>query len=106
MPGFTWAVNTFFAVFVILMILGDLTEGTLFQYFFGAAKALFVVSFLILSLKNGIVNVALENLSLTVDLTTLYAFATLLSLLGLVRVMLQLINFMNERAETAVQPSR
>lgn len=103
-PGFAATVDTFVIIFIVLMILGDLTERTIFQCFFGIAKALFVVFYLVLSLKNGIVNVTFESLNLTVNLTMLYAIATLLSLLGLARVMLQLINFMNERAESTVQP--
>lgn len=88
------------------MILGNLTEHTIFQYVFGTAKALFIVFYLILSLKNAIINVTLENLNLTVDLTTLYIVATLLSLLGFARVLLQLINFINERSEATIQPLR
>lgn len=102
-PGFAETLDVFVVVFVVLMVLGDLTERTVFQCFFGVARALFVVFYLVLSLGNGVISVTFENLSLSVDLTMLYAVATLLSLLGLVRAMLQTINFVNERAERAIQ---
>jgi hypothetical protein len=103
-PGFAGSLDAFVVVFVALMILGDLTARTIFQCFFGVARALFVALYLISSMGNGVINVAFENLSLSVDVTMLYAVAALLSLLALVRAILQTINFVNERAESAVQP--
>jgi hypothetical protein len=38
-------------------------SGTIYQHFFNAAKALFVISYLILSLKGGIMGVTFENMS-------------------------------------------
>jgi hypothetical protein len=103
-PGLVGTIDMFVVVFIVLMILGDLTERTIFQYFFGVARALLVVFYLVLSMGNGTISVGFENLSLSVDLTMLYAIAALLSLLGLARAMLQTINFMNERAESRYQP--
>jgi hypothetical protein len=103
-PGFMGTIETIVVVFIVLMVLGDLTERTIFQCFFSTARSLFVVAYLILSLGDGIINVGFENFSLTVNLTMLYTIAVLLSLLGLARSVLQAINFMNERAESSIQP--
>jgi uncharacterized ion transporter superfamily protein YfcC len=103
-PRFMGSIETFVVVFIVLMILGDLTERTIFQCFFSTARSLFVITYLILSLGNGIINIGFENFSLTVNLTMFYTIAALLSLLGLARSMLQAINFINERAESATQP--
>ena len=98
-PGFQQIIETFVIVYIILMIVGDLTSGTIFKHFFDAAKALFIIYYLILSLKGGIFSLSYENLSLIVDLRPLIAIVTLLSLLGFAKSILQAINFLNEKAE-------
>jgi hypothetical protein len=103
-PALTGTIETFVVVFIVLMVLGDLTERTIFQYFFGTARAMFVVAYLILSLGDGIINVGVKNFSLSLNLTVFYAVAVLLSLIGVARSLLQAISFMNERAEGSIQP--
>ncbi|MGQ9507741.1 MAG: hypothetical protein ACUVTB_07820 [Candidatus Bathycorpusculaceae bacterium] len=98
-PGFQQMVETFVIVYIVLMIVGELVTGTIFKYFFDAAKALFVICYLILSLKGGIFSMAYQNLSLIVDLRPVIAIVTLLSLLGFAKSILQAINFMSEKAE-------
>jgi len=98
-PGLHQTVETFVMVYITLMILGELTSGTIFQYFFGGAKALFMIGYLMLSLKGGMLGIVFQNVNLIVDLRLFLAIAMLLSLLGLAKSILQAINFMNEKAE-------
>jgi len=98
-PGFQQMVETFVMVYILLIIIGELTSGTIFQYFFNVAKALFVIGYLIFSLKGGIFGLTFQNVSLMVDLRLFLAIAMLLSLLGLAKSVLQAINYMNEKAE-------
>jgi hypothetical protein len=98
-PGFQQMVETFVMVYILLIIIGELTSGTIFQYFFNVAKALFVIGYLIFSLKGGIFGLTLQNVSLMVDLRLFLAIAMLLSLLGLAKSVFQAINYMNEKAE-------
>ena len=98
-PGFIESIEVFVMVYIVLMILGDLTAKTVFQYFFSTARALFFMAYLLLSMGGGIFNKNYENFSLTVNLTLFYTVAVLLSLLGFARTILQAINFMSERAE-------
>jgi hypothetical protein len=100
-PGIAESIEVFVAVYVALMILSDLTEHTVFQYFFNTARALFFIAYLLLSMGNGVFSTNYENFSLTVDLTLFYTVAVLLSLLGVARTILQAINFMHERAEAS-----
>jgi hypothetical protein len=81
------------------MVVGEITSGTIFKHFFDAAKALFVICYLILSLKGGIFSVGYQNLSLVVDFRPLIAIVTLLSLFGFAKSIFQAINFLNEKAE-------
>jgi hypothetical protein len=98
-PGFQQTIEIFVMVYIFLMIIGELTGGTVFQHFFSVAKALFVILYLIFSLKRGIVGMTFQNMNLVVDLRLFLVIAILLSLLGLAKSMLQAISFINERAE-------
>jgi len=98
-PGLQQMIEIFVMVYICLMIVGELTSGTIFQYFFSVAKALFVIGYLIFSLKGGIFGLTFQNVSLMVDLRLFLAIAMLLSLLGLAKSVLQAINYMSEKAE-------
>jgi hypothetical protein len=100
-PGLLESIEVFVAVYIVLMILGDLTSNTVFQYFFGTARALFFMSYLLLSMGDGVFSTSYENFSLTVNLTIFYTIMVLLSLLGVARTILQAINFMHEKAEAS-----
>jgi hypothetical protein len=81
------------------MVIGDLTSGTIFQYFFNAARALFVICYLIFSLNGGIFGITVQNISLSIDLRLFLTIATLLSLLGFAKSILQAVDYLNTRAE-------
>ena len=98
-PGFHQTVETFVMVYIVLMIFGEFTSGTIFKHFLDAAKALFVISYLVLSLKGGLFSVSYQNVCLVVDLRLILAIVMLLSLLGFAKSILQAINFMSEKAE-------
>lgn len=98
-PGLQTMFETFFVIYIVLMIIGELTAGTIYQFFFGAAKTLFVISYMIMSLGGGIIGLSYENISLLVDLRLFVVIAMLLGTLGLAKTVLQAINFMSEKAE-------
>jgi uncharacterized ion transporter superfamily protein YfcC len=98
-PGFQQMIETFVIIYIVLIIIGELASDTVFQYFFNAAKALFVICYLILSLNGGIFGVTFENVNLIIDLRVFLAIATLLSLLGFAKSVLQAVNYLNENAE-------
>lgn len=103
-PGFAETIELFVAITIVLMILSDLTEGTIYQHFLNVGRALFTIAYLVFALGDGVLNVAYENFSLTIDLTAFYAIAASLGLLGLAVSIMQAINFMSERAETGIKP--
>ena len=105
-PGFIESIEAFVAVYIVLMILGDLTAKTVFQHFFSTARALFFMGYLLLSMGDGVFSTNYESFSLTVNLTLFYTIAATLSLLGLARTILHAINFMHEKAdaESNLQP--
>ncbi|MGD0496718.1 MAG: hypothetical protein ABSB28_11900 [Candidatus Bathyarchaeia archaeon] len=98
-PGLQQMFQTFIIVYVVLMIISDLASGTLFQHVFNAAKALFVMIYLVFFLNSGIFEYAVGNVNLIVDLRLFLVISMLLGLLGLAKSVLQAINFVSERAE-------
>lgn len=98
-PGFQQMIETFVMVYIFLIIVGELASGTVFQHFFNAAKALFVILYLIFSLKSGIMGITFQNVNLIVDLRLFLIIAMLLSLLGFAKSILQTINFLNEKTD-------
>ncbi len=98
-PGFQQMIEIFVMVYVFLIIVGELTSGTIFQHFFNAAKTLFAICYLILSLKGGILDMTFQNVNLMVDLRLFLIIAISLGLLGFAKSVLQAINYMNEKAE-------
>ena len=100
-PGFMESIEAFVAVYIVLVILSDLTARTVFQYFFGTARDLYFMAYLLLSMGDGVFSTSYENFSLTVNLTIFYTVAVLLSLLGFARTILKAINFMHEKAEAS-----
>ena len=100
-PGFMESLEAFVAVYIVLMILGDITAKTVFQLFFTTAQALFFMGYLLLSMGDGVFSTSYESFSLTVNLTLFYTIAVTLSLLGLAKNILQSINFMHRKAEAS-----
>ena len=98
-PMLAGTIESFVIVYIVLMILSDITEGTIFQYFFSTARALFVIAYMLASLGDGVFSVGYENFSLTVNLTMFYTVAVVLGLLGFAKSILQAIHFLNEKAE-------
>ncbi|MGB8780443.1 MAG: hypothetical protein WCD81_07325 [Candidatus Bathyarchaeia archaeon] len=98
-PSLQQMIQTFTIVYVVLMIISDLASGTLFQHVFNAAKALFVMIYLVFFLNAGIFEYTSGSLSLTVDLRLFLVISMMLGLLGLAKSVLQAINYVSERAE-------
>jgi hypothetical protein len=100
-PGITETIEAFVMVFTVFMILGDLTRDTIFHHFLNTARSLFVIAYLLLAMGNGMISANYESFTLTLNLTTFYTFAAVLSLLGFARSIMQTIHYLNERGEAA-----
>ncbi|MGB9914189.1 MAG: hypothetical protein ACPLIG_01295 [Candidatus Bathyarchaeales archaeon] len=98
-PGVMESIEAFIAIYIALMIIGDITARTIFEHIFRTARALFFMAYLLLSLGNGVISTSYENFSLTLDLTAFTAIALSLSLLNVAASILQAINFMNDKTE-------
>lgn len=98
-PGLQQILETFVTVYIIFIIVEELTAGTIYNCFFNVARALFVIGYLISTFNEGVFGMTYQNINLIVDLRMVLEIATLLSLLGLARSVLQTINYVSEKAE-------
>ena len=103
-PGFMETIEIFVTIYIVLMILGDLTERTIFHCFFNAARALFIIAYMVFSVGDGVISVPADNFTLTVNLSILYTITALLGLLGLAKAIMEAVHFMSERAEGGLRP--
>ena len=54
LPGFQQMIEAFVVTYIVLLVGSILTSGTIYQYFFSVAKALFVIGYVLFSLKTGV----------------------------------------------------
>jgi hypothetical protein len=98
-PGLQQMLQTFIIVYVALMIVSNLTSGTVFQHIFGAARCGFVMAYLIVSLNSGIFDYTFGSVSLMVDLRMFLVIVMMLEILGLAKSVILAIDFMSQKAE-------
>jgi hypothetical protein len=101
-PGFQPMVETFVMVYIVLVIIAELTAGSIFQHFFNAAKALFIIAYLMVALGTGIFSMTIQGMSFEVDIHLFLLIAMLLALLGLAKSVIQTIDYINEKTELAL----
>jgi hypothetical protein len=98
-PGLQGMLQTFVVVYVALMIVGNLTSGTVFQHVFSAARCGFVMAYLIVSLNSGIFDYTFGTVSLMVDLRVFLVIVMMLEILGLAKSVILAIDFVSQKAE-------
>ncbi|MCJ7699383.1 hypothetical protein MUO56_03955 [Candidatus Bathyarchaeota archaeon] len=101
-PSFQQTIESFVIAYTVLLIAGELTGGTVYQHFLNVAKALFVVGYLMLSMKSGVIELTLSSIRIAVDFRLILTAAVLLSLLGVAKAVLQAVDYMSEKAEPPI----
>lgn len=105
-PWYEPLTNMFAATFIVLVIVGVFSSGTIFQYVFGVARMLVLMLFFICVLNGGIVSLALPaeggTVNVMLDLTVVLAMLVLACLLGIAKNVIQAIDFMSGRVEQKV----
>ena len=103
-PWYMPTTNLFAAVFMIFLIAGVFTSGTIYQYVFGVARALVTIIFFIYVLNGGIVALAVPTgggrISIMVDIRVILAMLVLTCLLGIGKNVVQAIDFVSAKVET------
>ena len=103
-PWYVPTTNLFAAVFMIFLVVGVFTSGTIFQYVFGVARALVTMIFFIYVFNGGIVALAVPfggaSFDIMVDLRVILAMLVLTCLLGIGKNVVQAIDFVSAKVET------
>ncbi|MDH5623844.1 MAG: hypothetical protein OEY39_05195 [Candidatus Bathyarchaeota archaeon] len=103
-PWYAPTTNLFAAVFMIFLVVGVFTSGTIYQYVFGVARTLVTMIFFIYVLNGGIVALAVPvegaSVNIMVDLTVILAMIVLVCLLGIGKNVVQAIDFVSAKGET------
>jgi len=98
-PGLQGMLQTFIIVYVALMIVSNLTSGTVFQHIFSAVRCGFVMAYLIVSLNSGIFDYTFGSVSLMIDLRVFLVIVMMLEILGLAKSVILTIDFVSQKAE-------
>jgi len=103
-PWYMPTTNLFAAVFMIFLVVGVFTSGTVYQYVFGVARALVTMIFFIYVLNGGIVALAVPvggaSANIMVDLRVILAMLVLTCLLMIGKNVVQAIDFVSAKGET------
>ncbi len=97
-PSLASTIEVFAIVFIILMVVSDLTSGTIFHSVFNIGRAAFVVIYLVSAFSGNVISVAEQGISISVDISLLLTITVILSLVGLAAAILEAILFLHNQA--------
>jgi hypothetical protein len=101
-PSLHQTIQMFVTVYIVLMIVANLTSGSIIEHVFNVTKAFFIVAYIASSLGAGLLTVNMEGLNVLVDFHVLLLIAMTLGLMGFAKSVLQTINYVNEKAELSL----
>jgi hypothetical protein len=93
---------SFAAVMVFFVVAGTLLSGTIFGYALGVARAIVIIAYFFAISDSGIISVTLPvaetPINLTVDISIILLMIISVSLLDVIRNILQALNFLTEKS--------
>ncbi len=95
--------TVFFAVYLFFVFVTELTKGTIFHHVFGIVSSLWMVFYFAHILNTGVIDLAVEQMSIMVDLRFFLSIFVLGGILGFGKSMLRLLCWMNEKEEQWLQ---
>jgi len=93
-------IDTFAAIAIFFVFITQLASGTIFQYMFGAARALFFMIFFMQVSNSGAITGNFEAISILVDLRVFFAMLIAIELLEFGKNLFEAVNFLSEKVET------
>ena len=92
-------IDMFFTVLIVFIFLTELFSGTIIKYMIEFSKSLFIIFYFVASLNSGIIDVSMENVSITVNLRFFLLMLVLISVIGMAKTVLSAVNFLHENSE-------
>jgi len=99
-PQASSLIETYVMVYVVFIVLGELTKGTIYQHVLGMGKAFFFMGYTIYALNNGIITQTIQSVTFSVNLEIFLIMVILIGILDFAKSLLQIINYMATKAET------
>jgi len=114
-PGESTSISYFFLVFVGIEVAIHLLDGTIFPYVLSVARALISMYVLVVVTNGGMLTIPIPAtpeipipsemaVSFTIDFREVLGIFLMLSLISLVKNMLQAVDFLSKKAEEPVIP--
>jgi hypothetical protein len=91
--------TAFFAVYLFFIFVIEITRGTIYQHVFCIANSLIVVVYSSYLLNTSVINFAVEQVTLMIDLRFFFYVLLLGGVVGFAKSVLQLLSWINEREE-------
>jgi hypothetical protein len=91
--------TAFFAVYLFFIFVIEITRGTIYQHVFCIANSLMVVVYFSYLLSTSVINFAVEQVTLMIDLRFFFYVLLLGGVVGFAKSVLQLLSWINEREE-------
>jgi len=98
-------IEGFFIAIAVFVFLIEFSSGTIFKYMLEFARSLFVIFYLIVTLKSGIIDVNIQNVTLILNLQFFLLMLISINLIEIARTVLSAIDFLHEKAEGELKPS-
>lgn len=92
--------ETYVVVYVVFIILSELTKGSIYQHVLGMGRAFFFIGYTIYALSNGIITQTIQSVTFTVNLQVFLVMMILIGTLDLAKSLMQIINHTANKAET------
>jgi hypothetical protein len=99
-PELQSLLETYVAVYVAFIVLGELTKGTIYQFGLSMGKAFFFIGYSIYALNSGIITQTIESVTFSVNLQIFLMMIVLIGTLDFAKNLLQIINYIANKAET------
>ncbi|MCW3982324.1 MAG: hypothetical protein NWE81_04355 [Candidatus Bathyarchaeota archaeon] len=91
--------TAFFAAYLFFIFVIEITRGTIYQHVFCIANSLIVVVYFSYLLNTSVINFAVEQVTLMIDLRFFFYVLLLGGVVGFAKSVLQLLSWINEREE-------
>ena len=96
---FNVLINSFLVIFIILTVLAEFFSKTILHYFFAFARDLTIMVYPVVMSEFGMIKFSVENILLTIDITTILFIVILISLISIAKDILGAIDFLNAKSE-------
>jgi len=99
-PGAAGLIELYFVVYVVFIIVGELTKGTIYQYVLGIGRAFFFIGYSVYALNSGIITATVESITFTVNLQIFLMMIILIGMLDFAKNLMHIVNYLANKAET------